>query len=106
MQLPLVPLDDSILFPGMSATVAADVGDAERVFVLLRADGEYGRVGTVAEVSDKGRLPGGIEAVTLTGLHRATAGVASSGAERRLLIEVEEIREGDPGGRAHPRARA
>ena len=58
MQLRLVPLDDSILFPGMTATIAAEVGDAERVFVLPRPDGEYGRVGTVAEVAEKGRLPG------------------------------------------------
>ena len=67
MQLRLVPLDDSILFPGMTATIAADVGDAEQVFVLPRPDGEYGRIGTIAEVVDKGRLPGGINAVTLTG---------------------------------------
>ena len=38
----LVPLDDSILFPGMTATIAADVGDAEQVFLLPRPEGEYG----------------------------------------------------------------
>ena len=47
MQLPLIPLDDSILFPGMTATIAADAGDAERVFVVPRHEGEYARVGTV-----------------------------------------------------------
>ena len=83
MQLLLVPLDDSILFPGMTATIAAEVGDAEQVFVLPRPDGEYGRIGTVAEVVDTGRLPGGINAVTLTGLHRGRAGTASPGAQRR-----------------------
>ena len=36
MQLLLVPLDDSILFPGMTVTIAADVGEAERVFVVPR----------------------------------------------------------------------
>ena len=77
MQLLLVPLDDSILFPGMTATIAADVGDAERVFVLPRPEGEYGRIGTVAEVVEKGRLPGGLNAVTLNGLHRGRAGTAS-----------------------------
>ena len=58
MQLPLIPLDDSILFPGMTATIAADVGDAERVFVLPRPDGEYGRIGTVANVVETGRRSG------------------------------------------------
>ncbi len=98
MQLPLVPLDDSILFPGMTATVGADVGDAERVFVLPHNDGEYGRVGTVAEVSEVGRLPGGVSAVTLTGLHRGIAGTASPGPDGQLLIEVEEVHDGIPAG--------
>ena len=39
MQLPLVPLDDTILFPGMTATIAAEVGDAEQVFLLPRPEG-------------------------------------------------------------------
>jgi ATP-dependent Lon protease len=98
MQLPLIPLDDSILFPGMTATVAADVGDAERVFVVPRHDGEYGRVGAVAEVVEKGRLPGGIEAVTLTGLHRGRAGAATQAPTGALLVDVEEIRDGLPAG--------
>ncbi len=91
MQLRLVPLDDSILFPGMTVTIAADVGDAEQIFVLPRPDGEYGTIGTVAEVVDKGRLPGGINAVTLQGLHRGRAGTASPGAGGELVIEVEEL---------------
>ncbi len=96
MQLRLIPLDDSILLPAMTATIAADVGDAERVFVVPRHDGEYARVGTVAEVVDSGRLPGGISAATLTGLHRGIAGVASSGADGELRIEVEPVHDGTP----------
>ena len=79
MQLLLIPFDDSIIFPGMTLTIAADPGDAQRVFVLPRHDGEYANIGTVAEVEDTGRLPGGINAVTLTGLYRGRAGTASSG---------------------------
>ena len=59
MQLLLVPLDDSIVFPGMTVTLAVDVGDEERVFLLPRHDGEFGRVGVVAEVVERGQLPGG-----------------------------------------------
>ncbi|MQA76091.1 MAG: endopeptidase La [Solirubrobacterales bacterium] len=99
MQLPLIPLEDSVLFPGMTATIAADVGDAERVLVVPRADGEYGRVGTVAEVDEKGRLPGGIEAVTLSGLHRGRAGGAATQTPTgELLVDVEEIHDGLPAG--------
>jgi ATP-dependent Lon protease len=96
MRLPLIPLDDSILFPGMTATVVAEVGDAERVFVVPRAEGEYARVGTVADVVDTGRLPGGVVAATLTGVHRGLAGAATSGPGEDLVIEVEEIHDGMP----------
>ena len=98
MQLPLVPLDDTILFPGMTATIAAEVGDAEQVFLLPRPEGEYGRIGTIAEVVETGRLPGGITAVTLTGLHRGRAGTASPALNGELSIEVEPLEDGVPGG--------
>ncbi|MET0749813.1 MAG: LON peptidase substrate-binding domain-containing protein, partial [Solirubrobacterales bacterium] len=98
MQLPLVPLDDTILFPGMTATIAADVGDAEQVFLLPRPEGEYGRIGTIAEVVETGRLPGGITAVTLTGLRRGRAGTASPALNGELTIEVEPLEDGVPGG--------
>src|SRR5215208_7721050 len=91
MQLLLIPLDDSILFPGMTATIAADVGDADKVFLLPRPEGEYGRIGTIAEVVESGRLPGGITAVTLTGLQRGRAGAASPAPEGELVIDVEPI---------------
>jgi ATP-dependent Lon protease len=93
MQLPLIPLDDSIIFPGMSATIAADVGDDQRVFVVPRSDGEYGNVGTVADVVETGRLPGGVAAATLVGVHRGVAGPARPGPEGKLLIEVEPIHD-------------
>jgi ATP-dependent Lon protease len=96
MQLPLIPLDDSILFPGMTATIAAEVGDAERVFVVPRHEGEYASVGTIADVVDSGRLPGGIGAVTLTGTNRGLAGMAAPGANGQLAIEVEPIHDGAP----------
>ena len=98
MQLLLVPLDDSILFPGMTATIAADVGDADQVFLLPRPDGEYGRIGTIAEVVDTGRLPGGITAVTLTGLRRGRAGTASPAPSGELAIDVEPLDDGVTGG--------
>lgn len=96
MQLLLVPLDDSILFPGMTATIAADVGDAEQVFVLPRPDGEYGTIGTIADVVDSGRLPGGITAVTLTGVRRGRAGTAAPAADGRLTIDVEPLDDAIP----------
>jgi ATP-dependent Lon protease len=96
MQLLLVPLDDSVLFPGMTATLAAEVGDEKRVFVLPRDGDDYAQVGTVAEVLDTARVPGAGEVATLVGLHRGLAGAATPGADGRLRVEVQEIHDGTP----------
>ena len=66
----LVPLEDIVVFPNMDVTLTVDVGDEERVLLVPRHEGEYANVGTVAEVVDRVRLPGGGRAVALTGLHR------------------------------------
>ena len=44
----LVPLDDSIVFPGMTVTLALDLGDEDRVLLVPRTNGEFASVGTVA----------------------------------------------------------
>src|SRR5665213_1517483 len=74
----------------MSVTLTVDVGDDERVFLVPVHEGEYARVGTVAEVSGTMRLPGGGSAVTVSGLHRGIAGAAQTGPDGRLRVEVEE----------------
>ena len=65
----------------MNVTLAVDVGDEERVLLVPRHEGEYAKVGTVAEVGERVRLPGGGRAVTLHGLHRGVAGAAHTGAD-------------------------
>ena len=63
----LVPLDDIVVFPNMNVTVDVEVGDEERVLLVPRHEGEYAPVGTVAEVGERVRLPGGGRAVNLIG---------------------------------------
>jgi ATP-dependent Lon protease len=89
-RLLLVPLDDAVVFPGMSLTLAVDVGEEERVLLVPRHEQDFASVGTVAEVSDRVRLPGGARAVTLQGLHRGVAGAAHTLPDGRLFVEVEE----------------
>src|SRR5262249_33734717 len=86
----LIPLDDTVVFPGMTATLPVDVGSESRVLVVPRHESVYAKVGTVAEVGERGRLPGGAQVATLTGLHRALIGAAETGAGGRLYVEVEE----------------
>ncbi len=86
----LVPLEDVVVFPNMNVTLPVDVGDEERVLLVPVHEGDYAKVGTVAEVADRVRLPGGARAVTLNGLHRGIAGVASNDADGRLRVQVDE----------------
>ena len=58
-KLLLVPLEDAVVFPGMNITLAADVGDEERVVLVPKHEAEYASVGTVADVVERVRLPGG-----------------------------------------------
>ncbi len=89
-RLLLVPLDDVVVFPGMSLTLAVDVGEEERVFLVPHHESEFANAGTVAEVADRVRLPGGARAVALQGLHRGVAGAAHTMPDGRLYVEVEE----------------
>src|SRR5262245_50272942 len=74
----------------MDVTLTVDVGDEERVLLVPRHESDFAAVGTVAEVVDTVRLPGGGRAVSLTGLHRAIAGAAHTDPQGRLRVEVEE----------------
>ena len=89
-KLLLVPLEDLVVFPNMNVTLTVDVGDEERVLLVPQHDNEYAAVGTVAEVTDRIRLPGGGRAVALSGLHRGIAGAASTDPRGRLYVEVDE----------------
>ena len=86
----LVPLEDTVVFPGMNVTLTVDVGDEDRVVLVPRHESEYAAVGTVAEVTDRVRIRGGLPAVTLEGLHRGLIGAAHSDALGRLRAEVED----------------
>src|SRR5512132_2914348 len=94
----LVPLDDIVVFPNMNVTISADVADEQRVLLVPRHEGEYATVGTVAEVAERVRLPGGVEAVSLVGLHRGIAGAAHTDAQGRLRVEVQERADEAPPG--------
>ncbi len=94
--LRLIPLDDTVVFPNMGITLTVDVGDDERVVLVPRHENEFLEVGTVAEVEDHIRLPGGGRAVALSGQHRAQIGAAQTGVDGELRVEVQERPDGVP----------
>jgi ATP-dependent Lon protease len=95
-RLRLIPLDDTVVFPNMGITLTIDVGDDERVVLVPRHEGEFLEVGTIAEVSEQIRLPGGGRAVAISGEHRALIGKAETGPEGELRVEVDERPDGVP----------
>ncbi len=86
----LIPLDDTVVFPNMGITLTIDVGDDKRVVLVPRHEGEFLEVGTIVEVTEQVRLPGGGRAVALSGEHRALIGAAQTGPEGELRVEVDE----------------
>jgi ATP-dependent Lon protease len=90
-RLLLVPLDDAVVFPGMNITLPLDAGDSEeRVLLVPRHDNDFAAVGTVATVTDRVRLPGGVRALVLEGEHRGIAGAAITEPDGRLYVDVDE----------------
>jgi ATP-dependent Lon protease len=85
----LIPLDDTVVFPTMDVTLPVDVGDADRVVLVPRHDGNFAKVGTIARVADVVRLPGGIRGAALEGESRGVLGAAAADGNH-LRIEVAE----------------
>jgi ATP-dependent Lon protease len=86
----LIPLDDTVVFPTMDVTLPVDPGDADRVLLVPRHEGEYARVGTIARVAQQVRLPGGARGAHFEGIARGIAGAAHTDSAGRLRVEVAE----------------
>ncbi|MER5704351.1 endopeptidase La [Micromonospora sp. NPDC002296] len=114
--LPVLPLTDAVLLPGMVIPVTLDpttqaavdaaraTGD-EQLLAVPRIDGEYGPVGTVATIEKVGRLPSGEPAAVVRGLSRARIGSGVPGPGAALWVEATELPEPAPTGRARDLAR-
>jgi ATP-dependent Lon protease len=94
----LIPLDDTVVFPTMDVTLPVDTGGEERVLLVPRHEGEYAKVGTIATVAQRVRLPGGGHGAMLEGIARGIAGAAHSDHAGRLRVEVEERADDGAGG--------
>src|SRR5262245_4198125 len=88
-RLRMIPLDETVIFPGMPVTLPVDVGGDDRVLLVARRENTYAKVGVVAEVSDRVRLSGRGLALSLMGLHRATLGGASTDQGGVLRVDCE-----------------
>ncbi|TWP44995.1 endopeptidase La [Lentzea tibetensis] len=118
--LPVLPLDDVVVLPGMvvpirisgadasaearaavdAATAAAD----QQVLLVPRLDGKYARVGTLAVIEQVGRLPGGERAAVVRGTKRVKIGSGTTGPGAALWVEATVVDEA-VGDRARELAR-
>ncbi|WP_436494183.1 endopeptidase La [Actinokineospora sp. HUAS TT18] len=110
LTLPVLPLDDTVLLPGMvvpihltgsdnaaearAAIEAAQAGtEPARVVLVPRLDGKYAAVGTLAVVEQVGRLPGGDLAAVVRGTGRVRIGAGTTGPGAALWVQVETADE-------------
>src|SRR5687767_15941304 len=114
--LPVLPLTDAVLLPGMvipvtldtttqAAIDAARTSPGKKLLAVPRLDGDYGSVGTIATIEKVGRLPTGEPAAVIRGLARARIGSGVPGPGAALWVEAAELSEEPPSGKAKELAR-
>ncbi|GAB2460757.1 endopeptidase La [Streptosporangium sandarakinum] len=112
--LPVLPLDDQVVLPGM--VVPLDLSEAEvraaidaaqaltdnkgQVLLVPRIDGRYGSVGVKAVVEQVGRLPGGEPAAVVRGVDRVRVGAGTTGPGAALWVQATVVEAVPAGERA------
>jgi ATP-dependent Lon protease len=102
--LPVLPLRSGVILPGMVFTIALETDEARaaaevvgtsggRLLLVPHIEGRYGSVGVVAEVVERGDLPGGMPAIVLSGERRASLGTGVPGTGTALWVEAEPVAE-------------
>jgi ATP-dependent Lon protease len=119
LTLPVLPLNDGVLLPGMVVPVELDaeaqaavdaartagaagggVRSEPRLLVVPRLAGKYGAVGTIAVLDQVGRLPGGEPGAVLRGQSRARVGSGVNGPGAALWVEAATVEETGGGEQA------
>ncbi|MGY1623995.1 endopeptidase La [Geodermatophilus sp. SYSU D00965] len=107
LRLPVLPLDDAVLLPGMvlpvpldgeeQAAVDASVASAgRRLLVVPRLDGVYSGSGVLATLEQVGRLPTGEPAAIVRATARVRIGTGVPGPGAALWVEATPVDDGAP----------
>jgi ATP-dependent Lon protease len=119
LKLPVLPLTDSVVLPGMvvpirldqpepRAAVDAAQSGAEgerRVLLVPRLDGHYASVGTVAMLEQVGRMPTGEPAAVVRGEQRARIGSGVTGSGAALWVQATPLLDAEVTGRTEELAK-
>ncbi|MGM1065274.1 endopeptidase La, partial [Saccharothrix sp. Mg75] len=105
LALPVLPLDDVVVLPGMVVPIrlsgsdatsearaaieaATAAGGQQKVLLVPRLDGKYAKVGTLALIEQVGRLSGGERAAVVRGTERVRIGTGTTGPGAALWVEA------------------
>jgi len=77
------------------AAVDAARSAGGRLLLVPHIEGRYASVGVIAEVTEEGALPGGLPAVAVTGVQRATIGTGVPGTGAALWVEADPVSDGE-----------
>ncbi|HXC78529.1 MAG TPA: endopeptidase La [Candidatus Acidoferrum sp.] len=109
--LPVLPMDDVVVLPHMSVTLAVD-GDSQKaaieaarqgnrlILLVPRIDGQYGKIGTVARLGESAELPTGAEAFIIRGEYRAHLGSGQADIGGALWVKADPAPDGEPSEKA------
>ena len=111
LKLPVLPLADSVVLPGMVVPVRLDDSEVQaavdaaesvdrKVLLVPRLDGRYAAVGTIAVLEQVGRLPNGDKAAVVRGEGRAQIGSGVTGPGAALWVEAAPIEDTPVTGKA------
>ncbi|MEV6287186.1 endopeptidase La [Kribbella sp. NPDC051770] len=105
LNLPVLPLDDVVVLPGMVVPVrladtearaaidAAQASGQDKVLLVPRLDGKYAKAGTLGEIEQIGRLPGGAQAAVIRGTARVLIGAGTTGPGAALWVGATVLNE-------------
>ncbi|TAN34977.1 endopeptidase La [bacterium] len=105
--LPVLPMDDVVVLPHMTVTLAVEGDDQKaaieaarqgnRLILLVpRIEGKFGSIGTVGRLGDSAELPTGAEAFMIRGEHRARLGSGQADIGGALWVKADPILDPDP----------
>src|SRR5258707_4636858 len=105
--LPVMPIDDVVVLPHMTVTLAVE-GDTAKaaleaarqgnrlILLVPRIEGQYGSIGTVARLGEGTELPTGAEAFMLRGEYRARLGSGQADIGGALFVKADPLLDPPP----------
>ncbi|HEV7195092.1 MAG TPA: LON peptidase substrate-binding domain-containing protein, partial [Pedococcus sp.] len=105
--LPVLPMDDVVVLPHMTVTLAVEGDDqkaaieaarqgSRMILLVPRIEGKFGTIGTVGRLGESAELPTGAEAFMIRGDYRARLGGGQADIAGALFVQADPIADPEP----------